>query len=281
MMDDRHLKNRIRYIAPIPTGCNTGGQLASPIRAIIFDIYGTLFISHSGDVGTAEAMARQTDQIGDVCRRYGVDEPPEQITQRLFQVIRATHEQIRTSGISYPEIEIDLIWKKVLGWKDNRRVRKFALAYEWTVNPCYPMPGLDETLRLLRRRGLIIGLISNAQFFTPLLFRLFLGMSPKRLGFTPDLTIYSYQHGQAKPSGALFEPCQKKLRDKGLCPESIVYVGNDMRNDIVPASKLGWQTVLFAGDRRSLRLRKDCADCRRIRPDLVITDLRDLLHWVL
>lgn len=279
-MDNRHLKERIHYLAPIPTGYAPGGQLVPPIRAIIFDIYGTLFISHSGDVGTAEAMARKTARIGDLCRRYGVEEPPEQLTQRLFQVIRAAHEKMRSSGIPCPEIEIDLIWKKVLGWKDNRRVRNFALEYEWTVNPCYPMPGLDETLRMLRRRGVAMGLISNAQFFTPLLFRLFLGSTPEHIGFTTDLTIYSYQHGQAKPSDTLFEPCHERLMDRGLSPESIVYVGNDMRNDIMPAAKIGWQTVLFAGDQRSLRLREDCDDCRGTQPGLVITDLRALLDWI-
>ncbi len=252
-----------------------------PIRAIIFDIYGTLFISRSGDIGTAEAMAHKTARIRDVCRRYGVDEPPERITQRLFKGIRTAHERRRASGITHPEIEIDLIWKKVLGWKDNHRIRKFALEYEWTVNPCYPMPGLDETLRVLRRRGLTMGLISNAQFFTPLLFRLFLGASPEELGFTPDLIVYSYQYGQAKPANKLFAKCREGLRAQGLFPVNIVYIGNDMQNDILPASKLGWQTVLFAGDQRSLRLREDCADCRRTRPDLVITDLRELLDWIL
>jgi len=57
-------------------------------------------------------------------------------------------------------------------------------------------------------------------------------------------------------------------------------VGNDMLNDIMPAAKLGWQTTLFAGDQRSLRLRRDREECRMVRPHLVISDLRQLLDWI-
>jgi putative hydrolase of the HAD superfamily len=53
-----------------------------------------------------------------------------------------------------------------------------------------------------------------------------------------------------------------------------------MRNDILPAHRAGFQSILFAGDQRSLRLRQDDPSCRSIRPDAVITDLfqlKDLL----
>jgi putative hydrolase of the HAD superfamily len=125
-----------------------------------------------------------------------------------------------------------------------------------------------------------MGLISNAQFYTPLLFKWFLGVFPENLGFDADLTVYSYRYGEAKPSKTLFDACSNTLNERGLSPSSVVYVGNDVLNDILPASTLGWQTTLFAGDRRSLRLRQDRAECRTIRPDLVITDLRQLLDWI-
>jgi putative hydrolase of the HAD superfamily len=107
-----------------------------------------------------------------------------------------------------------------------------------------------------------------------------LGFFPENLGFDADLTHYSYRFGQAKPSKTLFNACSNTLIERGLPPSSVVYVGNDVLNDILPASALGWQTALFAGDRRSLRLRQDHAACRTIHPDLVITDLRQLLDWI-
>jgi putative hydrolase of the HAD superfamily len=58
---------------------------------------------------------------------------------------------------------------------------------------------------------------------------------------------------------------------------SVLYVGNDMRNDIVPAASVGFNTALFAGDQRSLRLRESDADCRNVTPDVIVTDLRQLI----
>lgn len=270
----------IHYLEPIPSVHPNGGRLIKPLRAILFDIYGTLFISDSGDVGTDPKKARSPSLLGNLCRHYGIDGSPDQITQRLFQAIHAMHERKKKAGIAYPEIEIDLIWQSILGWQDRNRAREFALEYEWAVNPCYPMPGLDETLRTIRHRGLVMGIISNAQFFTPLLFKWFLGAFPIELGFEPDLTIFSYQCGEAKPSAILFHRCASRLKDMGFPPESIVYVGNDMRNDIIPAANVGWQTTLFAGDHRSLRLRLELEECRMRPPDLVISDLRQLLDWI-
>ena len=44
-----------------------------------------------------------------------------------------------------------------------------------------------------------------------------------------------------------------------------------MRNDIAPAAALGFRTALFAGDRRSLRLREE--DALGVTPDAIITSL--------
>ena len=50
-----------------------------------------------------------------------------------------------------------------------------------------------------------------------------------------------------------------------------------MRNDILPAACAGFKTALFAGDRRSLRLRASDARCAKLSPDLIVTDLRQLI----
>jgi len=98
------------------------------------------------------------------------------------------------------------------------------------------------------------------------------------LGFAPDLQVYSYQHGRAKPSRELYRLAADALQRRGIAAERAVYVGNDMRNDIAPAARLGFRTALFAGDARSLRRREGDPLCAGVVPDLVVTDLIDLLH---
>jgi putative hydrolase of the HAD superfamily len=66
----------------------------------------------------------------------------------------------------------------------------------------------------------------------------------------------------------------------GIGLHECIYVGNDMLNDIYCAKSAGCKTVLFAGDRRSLRLRENDERCLAIRPDAVITSLIQLSGMV-
>jgi putative hydrolase of the HAD superfamily len=138
------------------------------------------------------------------------------------------------------------------------------------------MEGARKTLETLRKRGFRLGLISNAQFYTPLLFEAFFGASPEQLGFDPELLIYSYELGEAKPSPTLFAPALRRLAGLGQSAEACLYVGNDMLNDIFAAASSGFKTLLFAGDRRSLRLREENKLCENTRPTGVIRRLADI-----
>jgi putative hydrolase of the HAD superfamily len=138
------------------------------------------------------------------------------------------------------------------------------------------MPGALAAIQSLKAAGITLGLISNAQFFTPLLFEAFFGSSPAGLGFDPGLLVYSYRIGEAKPSPALFAGALDRLAALGLAAENCLYVGNDMLNDIAPAITAGFKTLLFAGDSRSLRLRAEDPLTGNVRPAAVIRELADI-----
>jgi len=53
-----------------------------------------------------------------------------------------------------------------------------------------------------------------------------------------------------------------------------------MLNDIYPAKMVGFKTALFAGDARSLRLRKNHPKCQNLSADIIITDLAQILDLV-
>ena len=125
-----------------------------------------------------------------------------------------------------------------------------------------------------------MGIISNAQFYTPYLFKWFLNSDLEGLGFKRDLLIFSYRLGFAKPSTFLFQTASKKLSNMNISADSVLYVGNDMLNDIYPAKKTEFNAALFAGDKRSLRLRRDDSRCKNLSPDLVITDLIQILDYI-
>jgi len=152
-----------------------------------------------------------------------------------------------------------------------------AVEYECRSNPTWPMPGLTETLRRLNEREISLGIVSNAQFFTPLLFPALLDKSLEILGFDPGLCVWSYRLLEAKPSPQLFRRALEELTRRGIEPERTLYVGNDRVNDIWPAAKGGMRTALFAGDSRSFRPRAGDPRIRDVREDVLLTDLRQLM----
>ena len=205
----------------------------------------------------------------------------EAISAVFLEKIKESHAVARASGIDFPEVEIRQIWRELLlceGFRNasDEAIEALAVRYETRVNPVWPMPGLETTLDDLRSRRLQFGIISNAQFYTPLLFQHFLGQLPPGLGFADQLCVWSYCERIGKPSQRLFDIAVEKLASCGLKPCEVLYVGNDMRNDMVPAAAAGLRTALFAGDARSLRLRGHSADALPV--DIVLTELGQLLE---
>ena len=262
---------------PIPTGVTAKGlSKLGREKAMLFDVYGTLVISGAGECSAYKNHENQ-GAIRELLRRFKIGKTVRQVQTALVDAIKGEHARLIEKGIDYPEIDILRIWRRMLGWDDPSRLSAFAHAYELIVNPIFPMPGLMELLRSCRQRRLTLGIISNAQFYTQDLLEGILADKLETWGFDPRLIFYSYQHKRAKPSVHLFEMVARRLAARGIQTDSVLYVGNDMRNDIQPAKEVGFQAALFAGDQRSLRWRKADARCRDLRPDVVVTDLRQLI----
>lgn len=249
------------------------------VSAVVFDIYGTCFLSGSGDIGTVAADPK-VEALVEALKEQGVEIPvdlAETAMARFYELVSLDHQQEKKSGTEYPEIRILDIWEQ---WCREAavlvNVPQLAIDVECRLNPVWPMPGLESVLEGIRAVDLTLGVVSNAQVFTPCLFPALTGKTIDDFGFQPSHCVWSWTLKEAKPSLRLYELLLDKL--KGFSPEDILYVGNDMLNDIMPASRVGMKTALFAGDRRSLRMREGDARVTGIRPDLVITRLSQLLE---
>ncbi|MEA3276878.1 MAG: HAD family hydrolase [Pseudomonadota bacterium] len=278
---DNNLAARFRELStrlePRPTDTAPRLGTLSGIRAVLFDIYGTLVISASGDIGLAgeqdedSAFRTALASVG----IQGDDAGPE----KLKAAIRAAHVVRKAEGVAYPEVDILAIWSSTLGTKQG--LEQLAVEYECRVNPVWPMPGLGEVLAELHHRGLVLGIVSNAQFYTSLMLEAFLERPLPALGFDPDCCAFSYRLLEAKPSTRIYREALVGLEEKhGIEAHEVLYVGNDVRNDIWPASLVGCRTALFAGDARSLRLREDDPQCAGVEADRVVTDLHQIPELV-
>ncbi len=195
------------------------------IRAVLFDIYGTLLSSAAGEIH------------------------PD---PRLRAAIAAAHA---ASPHPFPEVEIRSVLAALHPGLAPAEIEALALRLEDAVNPVAPMPGAAEALRRLHARGITLGLVSNAQFYTVPVLERELGFPLAALGIEPALCVFSYRLLRAKPDPFLFESARDLLAARSIPPEAVLYVGNDVRNDIDPARAAGFRTALFAGDASSLRLR--------------------------
>jgi putative hydrolase of the HAD superfamily len=280
MIEKKSVQRYIHHLTPLPTSLEPAGALKKKIKCVLFDIYGTLFISGSGDISLAGKKSSEIEEINQLLTKYTIHKSPQTLLNEFYRAIKTRHEELRNRGVDFPEINIDRIWMKVLQKDDTDIVRQFAVEFELIVNSVYPMPNLEKMLSACRDRNILMGIISNAQFYTPYLFEWFLNSDLNDLGFDPDLVFYSYRFEVAKPSPVLFRIAAEKLEAKGIPPSCVLYLGNDMLNDIYPAKGIGFQTALFAGDKRSLRLRSDDPRCKNLSADLVITDLSQLIRCI-
>lgn len=278
-----------RPLAPRPTGVEPHLPMLTDVRAVVFDIYGTLLISASGDIGLAGERGEK--QAFSAAYEAAFASPPpsnmaQRVAERLKSLILEHHAARQGQGIDYPEVDILNVWKQLLASfernADRNRIETLAVEYECRVNPVWPMPGMVELLEALNARDLSLGIVSNAQFYTPLTIQALAGSGLRELGFTDDFCTWSYRELEAKPSTAIYQKTLDALKQRDdIEPNQILYVGNDQRNDIWPAAMLGCRTALFAGDQRSLRWRKDDPRCNQVKPDAIVTELAQIpgLLW--
>ncbi|MBM82309.1 MAG: haloacid dehalogenase [Planctomycetaceae bacterium] len=265
----------------------------SDIRAVLFDVYGTMLVSGAGDVGlvsTDDINQHVVDALSDV--DVEVEDWFED-TSELFRMTIEIHQQQRQDeGGDVPEVDILEVWRDVVeSLSDHAAIdvenlmaidfKRLAVAYEARVNPVWPMAELEECLEGCHHANTHLGIISNAQFFTPQIFPALMGRSLEELGFDPDLQIFSYRHLEAKPGRFLFDHAVQQLAQCETWPEQCLFIGNDMLNDIWPAQEAGFRTALFAGDERSLRKRDGDPRVAGVEPDLVLTSLGQLRECII
>jgi putative hydrolase of the HAD superfamily len=176
---------------------------------------------------------------------------------RLRAIVASDHEASRARGLPWPEVDAVSVFARALGLgaKDAARA---CVAWECACNPASPLPGARAFLARCAAAGLPLGIVSNAQFYTPLFIEAAYGaplFGPAGLGFDPDLAFWSFEQLRAKPDPHMFRLLAKELRGRGVDASEACYIGNDALNDCAAAAEAGFMTVLFAGDRPSFKPR--------------------------
>ncbi len=286
------IEQMTKPMSPYSTDLEARLKIVDGIKAVFFDVYGTMLISGTGDIGISGEKNNEFPisrilkhfQFTLISHEENIDEMFSILINRL---IKEEHTILKKQGVSFPEVDIVDIWYNVLtklidenyisGTLEKSKIQEAALSYECMVNPVWPMTGIEDLLHHLYNKNYKLGIISNAQFYTEEILKELLNFKLGLDGFDHDLIFYSYRENQAKPSKDFFLKAVTKIKKMyNIESEEILYIGNDMLNDIYTAQQCGCRTALFAGDRRSLRLRSSDERCVGLEPDLIITELVQL-----
>lgn len=193
-----------------------------PINAVIFDMDNTLF-----DFVEAKLSACQA-----IIQYAGLNNEPVELLRYFLRPIHGfeSHEHIR-DFLKNNGIFTNDLFDKCCEIYDEKKLEGIR-----------PYPHIDSTLAALKRKGLLLAIVTDAQN----------GNAKKRLvkaGLDEffDCIISADLSGASKPSPQPFLLALSTLR---VQPENAILVGDSLRRDIEPAKKIGMITIhALYGDR--------------------------------
>lgn len=215
------------------------------IKAVVFDIYGTLLQVLPGAAEPEKAWA----ELG--MKWFG--HPPSLSWARLKEVaadqVSRAHARLRAAGVDYPEVEWPRILKGCLPELENAGVdelEEFSAAWAGIRHSTVAMPGAVDALHASRAAGLIAGVASNAQEYTQReVARAGLWITAEGSPAQPEVAFWSFAEGFSKPSPGVFRFLEESLSAHRVSADQILMIGDRIDNDIEPAIAAGWQAWHF------------------------------------
>lgn len=279
-------------------------QRLENIRLVFFDVYETLVMStewHARGRKRPLALFKKTIEFfgfKETLQKManGKKSPSQFLSDMFYGEIEKIHKRKKARGIKFPEVRIETVWRKIIkrmqekGFQWNRKslggTREFSLKAAYFFG-CFGgkrvlCPYALKALKVLRKKGILLGIISNSQFYTPLhLSLLFEQRSRGRIRslkqlFDSRFQFYSYRVGQAKPGRGIFLKALGRAKSAGIKPSEIAMVGNDYKKDLVAIKKASPEvkTVLFARNR--IPKKKMKALKQNTRVNVIVTNLAQL-----
>jgi putative hydrolase of the HAD superfamily len=223
-----------------PAGHSASAGSLRAVRAVIFDIYGTLL-----EVGppAPDADARWAALFEEMLHAP----PPlsrEAFAARTNAVIARLHAAARARGIPWPEV----LWPRVvleavpsLASLPPAAFDAFLFRQMQIERALSLRRGAARCLRGLRKRGARLGLASNSQAYTRREMEEHFHAAGLDTGwFEPALCFRSFEHGFSKPDPHVFQWLTTRLQALDIAPEQTLMVGDRLDNDIAPARAFGW-----------------------------------------
>ncbi len=240
-----------------------------PIRAVVFDVGGTLLTFRATPLANRRYIAKTTALL----EEHGITVQRE--AEELLSIIDAGAKRYkRFSEEELKELDPDTIWGSFilaeLGLPKERFTglgEPLSFLYDREKREITPRPELRETLDALKARGIRLAIISNVMStgFIPWFLR-----ENGLEDFFEEIQMSSLSHIR-KPNPEMFDRCLDALK---LTNRDVLYVGDTLSRDVRGARAAHWPVVQI--DNPAV-YHRDAAFVGQVEPDARITDLRELL----
>lgn len=210
-----------------------------PIKAVLFDIGDTLV--DFGKVNIYRMFKEGARLSYGYLREQG--QPMGNFTWYFWRNLMSLQRRLLVSyltGNDFDSLEVirGVGRRKGVELTDKQWERLAVIWYEPLRRIAHPEPETIGALKTLQGKGLKLGILSNTfihgtsieQHLTEL------GL----LDFFP-VRLYSYEFDFRKPDPRIFNEALRRL---GEAPGHVLYVGDRIRNDIIPTLKLGMLAAL-------------------------------------
>jgi hypothetical protein len=275
-----------------------------PVRAILWTVYGTLvavpkgelLFEHPQDFVTEAAFDKVIKEFkmwNSMSRKPG--SPSVQLRESYTKAL-TNLRMAGSGGEKYPEVAVERAWEQVIKQlRDytfdiisygslNEFARKVAYFYQASIQGAGAYPHAAETIRAIASGNRPQGLLADGQCFTFGQLQRCLKQQDSDLDatavFPANLRLISAERKMKKPSDTFYKAAVQALGEKGIRPAETLHVGSNLARDIGPAKKHGFRTALFAGDKTSLTAAAEQLKEPATRPDVMLTELNQLLEVI-
>jgi len=288
-------------VEPVPATAYT--KAISGIKAVAWDLYGTLIRISDGELMFQHPQAvRMEVALDKTVQEFNMwnsmSRKPGAPWEYMLQLYNRAYDELRMLGSGrkgdLTEIDAAQLWRKILdklAQNDYRHevslygdldelAAKVAYFFHSSLQGSEVTPGALETLTAIADAGFVQGIVADAQCFS--MMQLLRGLEaqgtlpPVTQLFPTDAVTLSYQEGIRKPSKSLYVTAAERFGELGAEPGQVLYVSARLREDLAVAKSVGFRTVLYAGDKVSLRAASADLKDPAVKPDRMITELKQI-----
>lgn len=292
---------------PEPVKAKPATALLPGIRAVLWDVYGTLLRTADGcftlfpepELRLQVALEKTIQEFNMWNSMYRKPGPPWQsmLPQYRDYAERISMLSTKLKG-DFTDVSLTDLWRAIIDRLFDKEYQydeslygteaglaeKVAYFFHCNLQATEARPNALRALTEVAEAGFKQGVLSDGQSFTMVQLTRCLAEQGNASAMVPLLTpqanLLSYQMAIRKPSRSLFAQAVSQLQNLGIAAEETLHVSCRLKTDLVPAKSAGMKTALLACEKKGLEAPADLLKDPETRPDRLLTDVSQIMSVI-